>query len=344
MKYFICNGYRPDPLPPILQADGYIESHVLTHRTDETIAQRKKLFKELGHTPPKFGENIFFRDPRYGKIAIYVYDVYRTFLLIATESQRKAYFIGNSLKAILSTLFGNAPTERNYRFLLELASKPEPEMDVFAIANLIQPLAEENKYENVGLANEILRGTGLGHFDLKKSCTILKNALEKPNLLYAIQLLDFSYSQVCGFMVGSYYDAHYSHDRREMSRYILDKSYLENRIAYDTAFLSAFRGIEALLDKPHFKKHEIKKLLFETDVKNRTSFTNKKYRSFHEVFSSRKRFWKYEDIISHYLKLRNAVAAHGNIDPPNIIMEDQVFEIQLLLKNMFTEILYPNSS
>jgi len=126
-----------------------------------------------------------------------------------------------------------------------------------------------------------------------------------------------------------------------MTRYDLDKRYLENRIEYDTAFLSAFRGIEALLQKPHFRKNEVKALLSNADSKNGTSFSKRKYKSFHEIFSSRKRFWSYEEIIIHYLRLRNAVAAHGNIDPPNIIMEDQVFEIQMLLKSMFMEILDP---
>lgn len=187
---------------------------------------------------------------------------------------------------------------------------------------------------------ELFGGTGLIQVTLENACNILSKALYKPNVLYAIQLLDFSYSQVCGFMVGSYYFAHYRHDRKEMARYHLDKSYLENRIAYDTAFLSAFRGIEALLEKPHFKSNDVSELLYVADSKNATPFTKKKYRSFHEVFSSRRKLWSYEEIIVRYLRLRNAVAAHGNINPPNIIMEDQVFEIQMLLKRMFMEILH----
>jgi len=295
----------------------------------------------MGHTPPKFGETVFFRNKKYGRISIFTYDVYRTFLLIVSRSQRKAYLLGNSLKGILSTIFGNEPVEKYYRYLLELSKKPSPDVTPLDIAFLIRPLPEEDRYENVSLANDILGGSGLSHLELQKACNILDKAIDSPNVLYAIQLLDFSYSQVCGFMVGSYYQAHYQHDRREASRYDMDKRYLESRIAYDTAFLSAFRGVEAVLQKPHFKKKDVKKLLATTDSIYGTDFSTAKYRTFYEVFSSRRKIWSYKDIIIHYLKLRNSVAAHGDVVPPDIIMEDQVFEIQLLLKSMFMDILDP---
>jgi hypothetical protein len=342
LKYFIVNGYRPNPVPPKKTKYGYSESHLSGPDEKETIKKRAKQFEKAGHKPPAFGETKFFKDNKYGRISIFVYDVYRTVLLIVSRSQRKAYYLGNSIRAILSTIFGQAPAEGLYAFLIELNEKPDFKMDLYGIAHLIRPLKKEDKYENVELINNVLlRGTGLSQHQLEKACIILVKAIDKPQVLYAIQLLEYSYSQVYGFMVGSYYEAHYSRDRKELSRYRLDSIYLENRIAYDTAFVTAFRGIEALLEKPYFRKNEIKRLLTKVDSKHRTNFTTKKYRSFHEMFSSRKRLWLYEDIIKYYLELRNAVAAHGNINPPKIIMEDQVFEIQMLLKSMFMEILYP---
>ena len=234
--------------------------------------------------------------------------------------------------------------ENQFRFLLECSGKPNPEMELFDIANLIQPVPYEDKYENIDLVNEsLISGTGLSQQCLQKACEILSKAIDKPNVLFAFQLLDYSYSQFYGFMGGSYYNAHYRHDRKKMSRYNLDKSYLEIRIAYDTAFLTAFRGIEAILEKTNFRKNDITNLLIKADSKYGTNFSTKKHKSFHEIFSSRKRLWYYEEIIRYYLKMRNAVAAHGNINPPQIIMEDQVFEIQLLLKNMFIRILHPEN-
>lgn len=138
MKYFLCNGYQPNPLPPIVHGSGYTETNLSGPDDGETVAQRAKFFEKVRHKPPAFGENTLLRNREFGRISIFVYDVYRTFLLIASKSQRKAYFLGNSLKAILSTIFGDAPVERRYRFLLEFFDKPVSTMDVSKIANLIQ--------------------------------------------------------------------------------------------------------------------------------------------------------------------------------------------------------------
>ncbi len=320
-----------------------IGEHILTPPgNNETLPQRSARFESNGITPPSFGEHKFFSNQKYGRISIFVYDVYRTFLLIVCRSQRKAYYLGNSLRGILSTIFGNIPIEKNYNFLLELNKRPTGEMMTFDIANLIQPMPQEDIYENFDFVVEIISGSGLKYTELKDACEILGIAINMPNVLYALQLLEYSNSLIYSFMTGSYYEAHYRHDRKAASRYNLDKSYLENRFAYDTAFLTAFRGIEALLQKPYFRNHEINSLLSKLDSRAKTDFSSKKYKSFHEIFSSRKKYWSYEDIISHYLKLRNAVAAHGNINPPDIIMEDQVFEIQFLLRNMFMKIIRSN--
>jgi hypothetical protein len=142
-------------------------------------------------------------------------------------------------------------------------------------------------------------------------------------------------------MVGSFYESHYSRDRTGMTRYQLERAYLENRFRYDLAFVSAFRGIECVLGKPYLKSRDITTLLSKVDKEFRTSFCSSKHRAWHEIFSSRRKLWKYKDIIAHYLKLRNAVSAHGNPSPPYTVMEDQVFEIQYLLQSMLADILIP---
>jgi hypothetical protein len=140
-------------------------------------------------------------------------------------------------------------------------------------------------------------------------------------------------------MVGSFYESHYSRDRREVSHYELERTYLENRFRYDSAFVSAFRGIECVLGQPHFKKADISKLLSEADWRYDSTFASQRHRSWHEIFSTKRKWWRYADLIAYYLKLRNAVSAHGNPSPPHIVMEDQVFEIQYLLQSMIADIL-----
>ncbi len=178
-------------------------------------------------------------------------------------------------------------------------------------------------------------GTGINHIKLTKACNFISKVIVTPRLLDAIIHLDFSYYLVKD-MVGSIYE---TKDRKEISKYELDRIYFENRNRYDHSFLSAFRGIELLMGKPSFKKYEVTNLLKSLDDEFGTSFTTTRYKSSHEIFSSHRRWWRYEEIIIKYLDLRNAVAAHGNQNTPKIIMEDQVFEIQFLLKIMFLHIL-----
>lgn len=139
----------------------------------------------------------------------------------------------------------------------------------------------------------------------------------------------------------SFYEYNYRRDRRDRSHHELERAYLENRFRYDSAFVSAFRGIECVLGKPHFKKHHVSSLLSDTDSRFGTDFSSRSHRSWHEFFSSKQKWWSYEKLIQYYLKLRNAVSAHGNPSPKHIVMEDQVFELQYVLKSILADILIP---
>jgi hypothetical protein len=81
-------------------------------------------------------------------------------------------------------------------------------------------------------------------------------------------------------------------------------------------------------------KSEIGRQLRAVDDKFGTSFCSTRWKSYHEVFSSGRKRWRFDELIAHYLDVRNAVAAHANPSPPFQLREDQVFELQLLVKSM----------
>jgi hypothetical protein len=114
--------------------------------------------------------------------------------------------------------------------------------------------------------------------------------------------------------------------------------YLEERTLYDLAFLSGFRALEALLGGGQLKKHEIGGRLSALDHRFNTSFRSKPWKSFYEVFSSGRKRWRFDELIARYLDIRNAVAAHANPEPPFLLHEDQVLEIQLLAKTMLYDV------
>jgi hypothetical protein len=227
--------------------------------------------------------------------------------------------------------------------LTELPKKPHGDMTMRDLASLILGRDRGIAPEDELLMPLLQSGTCLNHIQIREACMVVKNALVTPRLADALLHLEYSYSLVWGFMVGSYYEAHYSRDRRSIPRYELEKRYLENRLRYDTAFVSAFRGIEALLGKPQLKKGKVASLFAALDEEFGTHLKSTPYRSWHEVFSSRKRWWESHELVEHYLRLRNAVSAHGNTSPPNVVMEDQVLEIQYFLRHLLLTILLPDS-
>ncbi|GAG89029.1 unnamed protein product, partial [marine sediment metagenome] len=234
------------------------------------------------------------------------------------------------------------PVENESGYLLEFTKPPSEDMTLHDLADLINPPLFPGRDENFSLERELGSGTGINHIELSQACEVVGKALDSVRLLDALMHLEYSRNLFWGFMVGSFYECHYRRDRKELTRYQLERTYLENRFRYDSAFVSAFRGIECVLGKPHFKQGEISTLLSRVDGELGSSFCSSKHRSWHEMFSSRRKLWKYEDLIAYYLKLRNAVSAHGNPSPPHIVMEDQVFEIQYLLQAMLADILIPD--
>ena len=241
--------------------------------------------------------------------------------------------IANAFKSLATIFLGYALDKKDNWFLLELKHKPRPQLTPDGIASIV-------KYcEYKHLAYEIQSGSYISHSQLKWLCDAISEIIGITNLLDTVMHLENSYCLYWGFMVGSYYEYHYRRERESVRPYEMEKRYLENRIEYDLAFLSAFRGIETLLEKSNINKFEIPKHLKRIDAKYGTNFTDNKYTSFHEVFSGGNRKRTYVDAIENFLKLRNAVAAHGNLKPPFILMEDQVMEIQHFLRNMLSQVL-----
>ena len=340
MKHFLANGFRPSAHPPQLHPDGY-DDITFGHVAGETRRQRVRRYQEAAVQVPELGETTFLRRAKLGRISLFVHGAYDAFIMVVAPSQRKAYLLGNTLRAAMTCFHGNPPMEQENGYLLELSEAPTRDMTVADLANLIATALFPDRIDNHVLEAELKSGTGVNHIHLTEACKIVGNALDHSRLLDAIMHLEYSRNLVWGFMVGSFYESHYSRDRSELTRYQLERVYLENRFRYDSAFVSAFRGVECLLGKPHFNKLEIPCLLTKVDREFGTSFSTSRHRSWHEVFSSRRRWWKYHDLVAYYLKLRNAVSAHGNPSPPHIVMEDQVFEIQYLLQSMLLNILLP---
>jgi hypothetical protein len=158
-------------------------------------------------------------------------------------------------------------------------------------------------------------------------------------LLEAFSHLGLSRTLVNGSMSGSYYYHHYRHDRRRLDHHQLRREYLENRERYELAFVSSFKAIERFLNSSQIKKHNVANLLLERGCP--TILPTTEYQRLHETFLGLPQKLTYEEVIHHFLILRNVVGAHANRNPPKkfCISRDSIFEIQLFVAEMYREAL-----
>jgi len=332
MRYFVLNGLHPFPAEP------YIGTH-----PSESRRQRIRAYKSFRLKTPTQGEKVFFNDSKVGTLSVFVFDVGGPLFLIKASSQRKAYSIANCFRGIVGIYTGNFLTDRIFEFLVELDRFPNSEMTYQELVKTYKPPQKESgEFIDIDtLCRELQSGPLIRHDQLKWCCDFMQKAIRNHNIADALLHLEQSHYIISGFMTSSYYYFHYRWDRKFEKKYLKEKKYFENRTRYDLAFVSAFRSIESIFGKPQVKNQEIKPFLNNLDSKYGTNFSTSKWISYHEIFSRTKKFRSYEEVITHFLKLRNAVAAHANPKPPLVLNEDQLFEIQKLAESMIVDLIKP---
>lgn len=333
MRYFILNVVLPN---------ANSSAPYISRSFTSTTRERLKFYRSSATKPPSTRERVFLRKRGIGSLSVFVFDVDAALILIKATSQKKAYLIADSIKAFFSVFAGKYfPLDRSFESLVEIAAMPTPTMTITQILDTyrqISPYSVDTEW----LARELSSGVYVTDEEIEWACNLTSRVLDDFRFVHALQHLAQSHYLFAGFMVGSYYDSHYRHDRRAERAYFREKKYLENRTRYDLAFLSAFRSIEATLGKCNFSKRDIPALLDALDKKHATTFSTSQWHSFHEIFSGGKKKVPYCDIIAKHLLLRNAVAAHGNTQPPFDITEDNVFEIQMLASSMISQVIRPD--
>jgi hypothetical protein len=298
-----------------------------------TRQERIRRWKATECPLPREDWYVFLRQPGIGTLSVLVHDVYDTLLMVSAPSQRKAYALALPFRSFVTVYLGYALDNSNYEFLIELTAKPALTATTREIARLYRQLGPDPVSADF-LSMAMVSGTGLFHSQIRSACKFIERILLAPQLAASLTHLERSHNLFAGHMTSSYYHHHYRHNRRLESAYLREKKYLEERTLYDLAFLSAFRALEALLGTMQIKQHEVGQRLRALDDKFGTSFCSTRWKSYHEVFSSGKKRWRFDELITHYLRVRNAVAAHANPKPPFTLREDQVFEIQRLVESM----------
>lgn len=324
-EYYLLTGY----IIPFLH---YIETRT-EGKTNENKINKNKIYKNNNQTP----ENYTFLDlTQSTKIYIAYHKSQHSFLgnfVIESNSMAEAYCLADIIRGFYSVFYGWTPLETGSNFYLKkLNDIPNAKWTTEDISNATIDV-------DVGIEDLILVDSGVQLTE--GSLEDLKNFISKiyPNdgLCESLNHLLESRVLLNCFMTNSYYEYHYKYDRSEMPEWLKEKMFYENRYRYQTAFVAAFKGIESFFRVNDFKEHEIEKL-FNNINYNDISFDTVYKRRF-EIFSGEPEKVRYGELLAHFLKLRNVVAAHHNKKPPVIITEDSICEIQEFLVELITKAL-----
>lgn len=264
------------------------------------------------------------------ELKVVYYNVDEGHLLIKAPSRREAYSGANAIRGLLSNLHGMFPDDRSDTFYLqELTKVPQP---TWSKDDLIKSLkADLTHPHDMFLELELQKGYVVFKERLNDLVKFLPIMIRDKDLRESLDHLLESRFLIYGFMTGSYYMSHYRADRFAISRAALEKGYLENCHRYETAFVAAFKGIERYFRVNQIKKATISRLF--NNIKYDDVTFNSTTRRIFEIFSGLPEKTSYGELIAHFLRMRNAVAAHGNREPPKelVVSEDSILEIQCFL-------------
>lgn len=332
--YYLLLGYL---IPVYIANKGYI--HL---RPEISERDKREYYKSMNMTLP---ENYTILKEGRLELKVVYYNVDEGRLLIKAPSRREAYSLASAIRGLLSNLRGLFPDDRSDTFFFqELTKVPKPN---WSKEDLIKSLKANLTYPNdMFLEEELIKGYAVDRDTLVDLVKFLPFMIRDRDLRESLDHLLESRFLIYGFMTGSYYMSHYRADRHALSRSQLEKQYLENRHRYETAFVAAFKSIERYFRVNQIKEDRIERL-FRKIKYDGVTFDSKTRRLF-EIFSGFPKRTSYRELIAHFLRIRNAVAAHGNREPPKelVVSEDSILEIQSFLWELIWKALnsYANKS
>lgn len=250
--------------------------------------------------------------------------------VIETNSMAEAYHVADIIKGFYNVFYSWSPRVVGF-YLKKLRNIPNAKWTTADVNNAI--IDEDISIDSKSVDNgQVLIGESLEHL----KCMFTK-FYTNDNLCESLNHLSESRYLFDGFMTDSYYECHYKNDRAEMPEWLKEKMFYENRYRYQSAFIAAFKGIESFFKVNDFKEREIERLFNNINYHDINFDTIYKRRF--EIFLGEPKEIKYGELLAHFLKLRNVVAAHHNKKPPVIITEDNIHEIQAFLLELICKAL-----
>jgi len=157
----------------------------------------------------------------------------------------------------------------------------------------------------------------------------IDNTIEDESIINSLNCLNESIILFDGYIENAYPAPKYRKVIPVFSADIIERAYYENRAKYELAFIAAFKGIEHILGVNDLKKNEITNVLEKSQITTANNIYSRKYEN--SIGFEVNENWN--KVLSHFIDIRNTVAAHGNKKPPieKIINFYSIYEIQKML-------------
>ena len=297
-----------------------------------SFKERRSFFLDQGISLPKNYRIANLDSKTKTSIHVIFFNINYGHFLIKTPNQNTAYAALRALDAFFFLATGDEPDlHRLTPRLLELDHVPRAE---WTNGDLHRELNRRNRIPDSTILSNLYSGRYVQQYEMRLLGPYVEAIYSDRSLAEALNHLGHSRFLFNGYMVGSYYECHYKHERMSTPQHDMQKRYFENRERYELAFVSAFKGIERFLHLNQIKKNNIERALIQLASQEIQPSTI--YKRWHEVFSGYSKEIAYKNLILHFLNIRNGVAAHANPSPPEQfwISEDNLIEIQYFLKEL----------
>lgn len=315
---------------PIGDHEGFVSPHDL----NASWAQKRETYLRLGIRDEPTNRTI--HEDEFGNrltICYFSYDNGR--FLVQARDRVSAYRLAAIVRGYYSIFIGWSPTiDPEWDFVRELTRMPEPGWTIADLLHAHDPEIHPESVRDGTTDTALLNATGVLPSSLPGLVDFVSVVTADHSVSAALDALTFSRRLFDGFMVPSYWESHYRRDVQELSAGQREKAYLDNRIRYESAFLSAFRAIEHLLHAHTFSKRQVENLVKGCGYESIAE--DPYYSRLFEVFVGKPETAKMSELIGEFLDMRNASAAHGNRTPPTNLRVgfDSVYEIQELVTTM----------
>jgi hypothetical protein len=213
-------------------------------------------------------------------------------------------------------------TQEPAPLLLEITEEPVSSWDFERVVSALKVPRSLAPH----FSSDLETGSGLSDLDLKLLPYGVHAISSNPRLAAALRQLNLSRVLVPDFLEVD--------DFQSMSGDDLQADYLSHRAHYELAFVAAFKGVEAILGGSQLKKNSIASKFDRYRPGGRLSSST--YQKRIEIAGATAGEQDVVSVVSRFLDIRNAAAAHSNATPPETLRVtlDVVLELQLFLLDL----------